>query len=1034
MKKLNKIGTIALSTAVLASSIFAVPATIGFAKADTATDGKVMTIEKLASNYSLDENGKITIPKAKAVNGGTVDTKIYPLYSTEEVDTTVSGDSLQFVPEYSAYRVEYSLDGVVKSFVINVELVNPTLSFKENDKVYLPGTTAKNTTLIIPYINVLDEDKEALKNLDGNAYTDAEIVAKTQIKVYAPDGTLLTGTEADAEKPIGTIEESDTVYSGTIKYKKFTPKALGTYTVKYLFQADTTTQAELTKEVKVVNSFETTRNISFTLSKALGTPVIGEEFTLPTPTVNDTTNNLNGIEAYTEIEVKCKKADGTTENVEVTGFKFTPTVEGDYIITYKVSDLFGNKATNASYQITNVKDTKAPYDIKLVNNYAFDATNLEDLEDYSYALQSRMAVSTDGDETTYMIIPAVYAKDNVTSLQNLVVKRTVKSYSATTTSTTIDTPFNEVALYKVENAGTYTVTYTIEDKENGNKTEKSYQVIVQENYIDEVPPEITFDNAIAQNAKAGDTIVFNKPTAIDYRDTNKNTGDTRLNLKTYYYVDSDINNKKLVNEYSKNTSKFAIEIPSDFSGSKITILTIAIDDEGREAQATHEITVVNDTEVPEFVTVGDFESEYFQGSEITIPKVVVSDNYVTSVSANIEVVNAQGQRVLVNGLTNAIEGGDLVLENAKFYAVQSGEYTIKYLVRDGNDNISIFTHKINVTKTSEPVIYVDKDEINAELGDEIDLNIFHAWDEGVAISPSDIVISGVAVDSNNMFKAQSIGTWTATFTYNYVVGATNLSVSKDVVINVNDTTAPTIKFNGNAFDDVAYKKNVEISIPAPIVTDNSNEQCDLVIKIVHDGEEVDYDTTTNKFTPSKDGNYTITYTATDVYGNSSEKSFSITVGDKTGPVIDLGDESVNAPSTMKKGSTLTLDTSKINIYDEMDRETDFDLKGENVTITLRDGNNNVVANTSTSPNGFSYKLDTVGSYTLTYTAKDANGNKTTVTKTIEVSDDTIAETKVGDVGMALAIIVALVVLGAVIFFVFKPEGKKGGKPTSKKKD
>ena len=131
---------------------------------------------------------------------------------------------------------------------------------------------------------------------------------------------------------------------------------------------------------------------------------------------------------------------------------------------------------------------------------------------------------------------------------------------------------------------------------------------------------------------------------------------------------------------------------------------------------------------------------------------------------------------------------------------------------------------------------------------------------------------------------------------------------------------------------------------------------------------------------------------------------------------------------------MTLDTSKINIYDEMDRETDFDLKGENVTITLRDGNNNVVANTSTSPNGFSYKLDTVGSYTLTYTAKDANGNKTTVTKTIEVSDDTIAETKVGDVGMALAIIVALVVLGAVIFFVFKPEGKKGSKPTSKKKD
>ena len=47
MKKLNKIGTIALSTAVMATSIFAVPATINNVNAYTDTTDKIMNIEKI---------------------------------------------------------------------------------------------------------------------------------------------------------------------------------------------------------------------------------------------------------------------------------------------------------------------------------------------------------------------------------------------------------------------------------------------------------------------------------------------------------------------------------------------------------------------------------------------------------------------------------------------------------------------------------------------------------------------------------------------------------------------------------------------------------------------------------------------------------------------------------------------------------------------------------------------------------------------------------------------------------------------------
>lgn len=1026
MKKLNKIGAIALSTAVMATSIFGTPATINKVSANTDTSGKVMTVEKFVTNYTLDENGKITIPKAKATSGE-VSTAIYPLYSTEAVDATTVGDALQFVPEYSAYRVEYKIGDVVKSFVINVELVKPSVKFKTNSEIMLPSTTKKNTTLLIPYVDVKDSDGEALVNLDGDEYTDAELASKTSIKVYAPNGTLLTNTEVDPEKPVGTIEESTTTYVDAIKYMQFTPKAFGTYTVKYTFQADTTTQEELTKEVKVENNFETTRDISFTIP-TIGTPVIGEEFTLPTPTVKDNTNDISGIEAYSEITVKCKKADGTKVDVAVNGYKFTPTIEGDYIITYKVKDAFGNESAAASYQITNVKDKKAPYDFKLVNSYNFTDNNLEDLEDYAYKLQSRMAVSTADDESTYLVIPAVYAKDNVTALQDLVVTRTVKSYSVSANAYTVEEAFNKTALYKVENAGTYTVTYTVEDKANGNKIEKSYQVIVQENYEDVKAPEITFDSAITKNAKAGDTIKFNKPSAVDYRDDNKNTGDTRLNLKTYYYIDADVDNKVLINEDEKDSTKLSFVIPSNFAGSKITILTICIDDLGNQAEKTHEISVVNDTQTPAFVEVGDFEASYMQGGEITIPNIKVTDNYLNSVSVNVEVTDKNGSRVLVNGLTYQVDGDNIVVSGAKFFAVQSGEYTIKVVARDGNDNLAIFTHTINAIKTSTPIIKVDTDDITVELGDEVDLNIFSAWDDGEAVAPEDIVISGVPVE-NNVFKATTIGNWVATFTYNYEVAGNPQSVSKDVNITVQDTTAPVITFNGDTFVDTAYKPNVSITIPTPIVTDNSDENCDLDIVIMHDGEEIVF--SNNSFTPTKDGTYTVTYTATDVYGNANERSFTITVGDKTGPVIDLGDESINAPSSMKKGSTLTLDATKITVYDEYETKS-YEVKSDNVTITLKDSNGNTVANTSTSPTGFSFKLDSVGSYTLTYKAKDGSGNTTTITKTIEVSDDAIDESNVGDTGMVLAIIVALAILAGVIFFFFKPE--KQPKVTDKKKD
>ena len=65
-----------------------------------------------------------------------------------------------------------------------------------------------------------------------------------------------------------------------------------------------------------------------------------------------------------------------------------------------------------------------------------------------------------------------------------------------------------------------------------------------------------------------------------------------------------------------------------------------------------------------------------------------------------------------------------------------------------------------------------------------------------------------------------------------------------------------------------------------------------------------------------------------------------------------------------------------------------------------------------------YKMDAVGTYTLTVEIEDAVGNKTTKTFSIEVtakSKDTVSTYKV--VGTILIVISVLVLVGVIVYFV-----------------
>ena len=105
------------------------------------------------------------------------------------------------------------------------------------------------------------------------------------------------------------------------------------------------------------------------------------------------------------------------------------------------------------------------------------------------------------------------------------------------------------------------------------------------------------------------------------------------------------------------------------------------------------------------------------------------------------------------------------------------------------------------------------------------------------------------------------------------------------------------------------------------------------------------------------GSYTVTYTATDLDGNTATASRTVNVVDTTAPaVVVTGDN----PATVELGTTYT-DAGA----------TATDVSGPVTVVTSG-----------------TVDTDTVGSYTITYTSTDASGNAGTATRTVNVVDTT----------------------------------------------
>ena len=1048
MKKSKKLGALALCAIVSASTLAVSPEVINIVKADSAPTLQIPALQK---TYSIDEQGYVVIPELKSEK---LSTKVYALGSDVEIEDEDTDDThFKFKPSAKQYSVVYTnkesdTSVTSKTFIISIDYEDATFTLDESS-VIIPETTVKNVDVLLPY--------PTLKDSDGNVIS----------LDYAQDVTITVSNKA---KNNIEVLDSDKDYKENVKYKKFTPANPGTYTVKYKVNKQGYDEITKSYTIKVEPSMQTEAEISFKLNGSLPTLTLNKECTLPTVTATDKTNELENIKVRVDLSYYILAQDGTASNeTKIVDYKFTPKQEGYYVFKYKVTDAFGNESKTQSFKIqTKVVDTEAPIDLIIGGSYKVgedgeayildgETVTSEKIYDLSCKIPTNVNTNTD------FVIPAVFAKDN-DDFSKLTFTRTLKRYENGQVVETIDlgedgNDCTKLITKQVENAGSYKLLYKVADSK-GNETSVDYDITVYAGtWVDTVAPTISWTGDVDSSVKWGTEVKVSKPSSSDLNDAGL-IGDLNIeNVMKYYYsykedgtdktteetlVQLNSSKKYVVKTYSSiNAFKEAlgIALEKDVTDVELCFKYTSIDDNANNFSDTKKISIIGATEIPT-VEYTQAPISATQGQEITLSDVVINysssnfDEYLKDIDVGFEIINRESKTPMItygSSYTIADIGGvqKLTVSGAKFLATLPGNYDIVLTVTDVNGNTFVTSAAIeNVAEvTNNGRIELDKTEMTLELGStDTSAKIYTLWKNGSKIAATDDNIKitvvdddpsnppTVTIDSNKNIVAKSIGVSTIKYTMYTEDGLTEIT-SKTITVTVKDTEKPEMSFSeDNPFSDI-YKADDVITLPTPVVSDKSGINSEgIVIKVTHNGSNVTIteDGGVKKFTATEDGTYSVEYKVTDMAGNTTSKTFTVSVGDLEGPVVDVK----NVPASKEVGSIYTVSMSDLVIYDEY--EENFEVKlGENTFITLKDAAGNEIK--SLKDGEYSYKLESAGSYTLTIKSTDSSNKTTTIDKTIIVSEAEPEPASTSMAGTVIAIIGALALLGFVIYWFFKPE-------------
>nr|WP_239587127.1 S-layer homology domain-containing protein [Bacillus ectoiniformans] len=344
-----------------------------------------------------------------------------------------------------------------------------------------------------------------------------------------------------------------------------------------------------------------------------------------------------------------------------------------------------------------------------------------------------------------------------------------------------------------------------------------------------------------------------------------------------------------------------------------------------------------DTQAPVLTYTGENNFTVDYGETFSIPQISATDNKDPAVEVKKAIKNAAGEKL--NEINTSV----------------SGTYTITYTAKDaaGNEATPIVITVVvkEAPDTEAPVFFNDGlANFTVKNGGNFKLPIVDVLDNKDQNLKATIVITNQENKEIDEIDTTVAGTYKITYSAEDLAGnkASPLVITV-VVEEAPDTESPVLQYNGEVNLTIEYDSS--FTVPDVSATDNKDPSVTVKEVIKNDKDEAIEQIDTK--TP---GTYTITYTAKDASGNEATPIIITVVVEEPDTEKPILQYSGQKNLTVEYDESFTVPT--VTATDNKDKNVE-------VKSVIHDA-----AGTELT------EIDTTvpGTYTITYTAKDAAGN------------------------------------------------------------
>ncbi|WP_256098766.1 putative Ig domain-containing protein [Staphylococcus epidermidis] len=815
---------------------------------------------------------------------------------------------------------------------------------------------ATETTFTIDVEDTTKPTVESIANQTQEVNTEIE-----PIKIEATDNSGQAVTNKVDGLPAGvTFDEATNTISGT-------PSEVGSYDITVTATDESGNSETTTFTIDVQDTTKPTVESVADQTQEVNTEITPITIESEDNSGQTVTNKVDGL------------PDGVTFDEATNTISGTPSKVGSYDITVTTTDESGNSETT-TFTI-NVEDTTKPTVEDITDqtqevNTEITPIKIEARDNSGQAVTNKVDGLPDGvtfDEATNTIsgTPSEVGSYDIT------VTTTDESGNATETTFTIDVqdttkPTVESVADQTQEVNTEIEPIKIEARDN------SGQAVT--NKVDGLPDGVTFDEAT--------NTISGTPSEVGSYDITVTTTDESGNAtETTFTIYVEDTTKPTVESVADQTQEVNTEIEPikiearDNSGQAVTNkvdglpdgvtfdkatntisgtpsevgsydITVTTTDESGNSETTTFTIDVEDTTKPTVESVADQTQEI--NTEMTPIKIEETDNSGQAVTNK---VDGLPDGVTFDEATNTISGTPS----------EVGSYDITVTTTDESGNATETTFTIDVEDTIKPTVESiagQTQEINTEMtpikieatdnSDQTVTNKVEGLPDGVTFDETTNTISGTP---------SKVGSYDITVT---TTDESGNSETTTFTISVEDTTKPTVE----DITDQTQEVNTEITPIKIEARDNSGQAVTNKVDGLPDGVTFDEATNTISGTPNEVGSYDITVTTTDESGNSETTSFTIDVEDTTKPTVeDIADQTQEVNTEITPITIESEDNSGQAVTNKVDGLPDG--------VTFDEATNTISGTPSE-----------VGSYDITVTTTDENGNSETTTFTIEVKDTT----------------------------------------------